>query len=105
MLLLKPIGLVQKAEGEPAGCDRSRIGITGEQQRVAQRLPPSCSPVPEQRGSGAGSRAPDSSPAAHHRQLFPHAKHPTVTHKYSGRTENPYAPESKSLYRISCNTI
>ena len=54
-----------RAKGEPAGCDRSRKGITGEQKLVAQRLPLSFrSPVPVERGSGAGSRVPDGSPVA-----------------------------------------
>jgi len=40
----------QAAEREPAGCDRSRRGITGEQELVAQRL--ASSPSPCARGAG-----------------------------------------------------
>ena len=56
---------VKRAEGKPAGCDRSRKGIPGEQNTGRAATPlKNGSPGPGGRGSGAGSRAPDGLPSA-----------------------------------------
>jgi len=61
-----------RAKGEPAGCDRSRQGIAGEQYTGRAATPQSPVPRPPRFGAAAqGARAPAGLPAAGHDGLVP----------------------------------